>query len=68
MAKSLVRIVTSAGSLVLVSGQLRYVAENGYDCFAVSGGPEENSREFTEREGDTYWSYPSSCTTDQHRE
>ena len=51
MAKSLVRIVTSAGSLVLVSGQLRYVAENGYDCFAVSGGPEENSREFTEREG-----------------
>lgn len=51
MTKSLVRIVTSAGSLVLVSGQLRYVAENGYDCFAVSGGPEENSREFTEREG-----------------
>lgn len=51
MAKSLVRIVTSAGSLVLVSGQLRYVAENGYDCFAVSGGPEENSRGFTEREG-----------------
>lgn len=51
MAKSLVRIVTSAGSLGLVNGQLRYVAENGYDCFAVSGGPEENSREFTEREG-----------------
>ena len=45
------RLVTSAGSLGFVSGQLRYVAENGYDCFAVSGGPEESAREFTEREG-----------------
>ena len=51
MAKSLVRIVTSAGSLGLVKGQLRYVAENGYDFFAVSGGPDEKAREFTEREG-----------------
>ena len=51
MAKSLVRIVTSSGSLALVNGQLRYVAERGYDCFAVSGGPEGSSREFTEREG-----------------
>ena len=45
------RLVTSAGSLGFVKGQLRYVAENGYDCFAVSGGPEESAREFTEREG-----------------
>ena len=51
MVKSLVRVVTSAGSLALVNGQLRYVAESGYDCCAVSGGPEESSREFTEREG-----------------
>lgn len=51
MAKSLIRIVTSAGSLVLVSGQLRFVSENGYDCYAVSGGPEESAREFTERDG-----------------
>lgn len=51
MAKSLVRIVTSAGSLGLVRGQLRYVAERGYDCCAVSGGPEESARDFTEREG-----------------
>lgn len=51
MALRVYRLVTSAGSLGFVKGQLRYVAENGYDCFAVSGGPEESSREFTEREG-----------------
>lgn len=47
----LFRLVTSAGSLGFASGQLRYVAENGYDCFAVSGGPEESAKEFTQREG-----------------
>ena len=51
MALRVYRLVTSAGSLGFVKGQLRYVAENGYDCFAVSGGPEESAREFTEREG-----------------
>ena len=51
MALRVYRLVTSAGSLGFASGQLRYVAENGYDCFAVSGAPEESSREFTEREG-----------------
>lgn len=45
------RLVTSAGSLGLVNGQLRYVAEHGYDCCAVSGGPKESAKEFTEREG-----------------
>lgn len=51
MALRVYRLVTSAGSLGLVNGQLRYVAENGYDCFAVSGGPEESAKEFTQREG-----------------
>lgn len=50
-SNTITRLVTSAGSLGLVSGQLRYVAENGYDCCAVSGGPEESAREFTQREG-----------------
>lgn len=51
MALRVYRLVTSAGSLGLVNGQLRYVAENGYDCFAVSGGREESAKEFTQREG-----------------
>ena len=51
MKLRLFRLVTSASSLGLVKGQLQYITEGEYDCFAVSGGPEESAREFTEREG-----------------
>ena len=51
MKLRLFRLVTSASSLGLVKGQLQYITEGECDCCAVSGGPEERAKEFTEREG-----------------